>query len=290
MKVQYEGDRNAIVLTSGGPDSVTLLYYVAKVLNPKHVVAIHADYGQRMMEMERLGVLKNVEHLRNLGYNIETKLIDIRWLGSLSTSKLVREVEIPETPTHKLSDPQAASERILWWWDVVRNLQLITIGLAHAESYDLRNYIEERNRKIYDVYIGIRRETPVTMKDNTPEFIEEMNRVAEVSTHFGGYKVYAPFINLDKDAIIRLGHYLGVKFEFTFSCYTDTKIWEVHPVVKEKVLLHCGYCSNCKRRAIAFAKAGVPDPTLYLRNPNIQGVEYEKREKYWIGSKALKKE
>lgn len=155
-------------------------------------------------------------------------------MGELSTSKLVREVEIPETPIEKLSDSQAAAERILWWWDVVRNLQLVTIGLAHAESLDLKNYLSTKNRRIYDVYIGIRRETPVTMKDNTPEFVEEMNRVAEIATHFGGYKVYAPLINLDKDAVIRLGHYLGVKFEFTFSCYTNTKTWRIHPIAKEK--------------------------------------------------------
>jgi len=48
MKIQYEGDRNAIVLTSGGPDSITLLYYVVKVINPEHTIAIHADYGQRI--------------------------------------------------------------------------------------------------------------------------------------------------------------------------------------------------------------------------------------------------
>jgi len=210
-------------------------------------------------------------------------------LGELSTSKLVREVEIPETPIEKLSDSQAAAERILWWWDVVRNLQLVTIGLAHAESLDLKNYLSTKNRRIYDVYIGIRRETPVTMKDNTPEFVEEMNRVAEIATHFGGYKVYAPLINLDKDAVIRLGHYLGVKFEFTFSCYTNTKTWRIHPIAKEKkILLHCGYCSNCKRRARAFAKARIPDPSLYLKNPGIPNKEYKKIEDYYIDVEMIK--
>src|ERR1700730_3629981 len=165
-RVQFEGDRNAIVMTSGGADSVPVLYYVAKILRPKHVLAIHADYGQRMMEMERLGVTRNVENLKRQGFNVEFKAVDITWLGQLSTSKLVRSEALPETPQDSLQNPDAAAERILWWWDVVRNLQLTTIGLAHAESLDLRSYLTTRHRKIYDVYLGIRRETPVAMKDN----------------------------------------------------------------------------------------------------------------------------
>ena len=54
-------------MTSGGADSVPVLYYVAKIVRPKHVLAIHADYGQRMMEMERLGVTRNVENLKRPG-------------------------------------------------------------------------------------------------------------------------------------------------------------------------------------------------------------------------------
>ena len=72
---------------------------------------------------------------------------------------------------------------------MVRNLQLITVGLAHAESIDLNEYLSTGQRDIWDVHIGIRRETPVAMKDNTPEFLELMDKVAQQSTHFGDYHV-----------------------------------------------------------------------------------------------------
>lgn len=275
-RVQHEGDRNAIVLTSGGADSIPVLYYVAKVIHPQRVLALHVDYGQTMMEMERLGVTKNVEHLRRLRFNVDLKTIDIRWLGELSTSKLVSKEPLPETDPSKLQDPDSAAERILWWWDVVRNLELVTIGLAHAESFDLRHYLQsgKKERAPSDVYIGIRRETPVPMRDNTPEFLEEMNRVANISTHFGGYQVKAPFIDLDKPALLRLGEALGVQWQWTFSCYTNTDIWEVHPKTGERILAHCGRCSNDKRRAIAFKDANIYDPSLYLRPP-LGDVEYE---------------
>lgn len=274
-----QSKRNAIVLASGGADSIPLLYYVVKEIHAPHTVAIHADYGQRMMNMERLGVRKNVAHLKRQGYKVELKTVNIRWLGELSTSKLVSSERLPETSVEQLQDHEAAKERILWWWDVVRNLQLVTIGLAHAESIDLKSYLKTKKRTIYDVYIGIRRETPIAMKDNTPEFVEEMNRVAEQSTHFGGYKVHAPLITMDKDQVIRKGNELGVKWEYTFSCYTNTNIWAKHPISREKILVHCGYCSNCKRRALAFRDARVKDPSLYGKQvlPNmikLQGKTY----------------
>ncbi len=272
-RVQFEGDRNAVVMTSGGADSVPVLYYVAKIVRPKHVLAIHADYGQRMMKMERLGVTRNVENLKMQGFDVDFKSVDISWLGQLSTSKLVRSEALPETPQEALQDPEAAAERILWWWDVVRNLQLTTIGLAHAESLDLKSYLTTKKRMVYDVYLGIRRETPVAMKDNTPEFLEEMNRVSEISTHFGGYQVLAPFIGLDKGAVIRMGNALGVPWEATFSCYSNTGQWVEHPISGEKVLVHCGTCSSCRRRAMGFVDAQVYDPSIYAEPP-IERAEY----------------
>ncbi|PCN50219.1 hypothetical protein B6U99_05665, partial [Candidatus Geothermarchaeota archaeon ex4572_27] len=106
--------------------------------------------------------------------------------------------------------------------------------------------------------------------------IEEMNRVAEVATHFGGYKVYAPLINLDKDAVVRLGEALGVKWLYTYSCYQGAG-W-----TDDGLPIHCGTCSNCRRRYLAFRDAGVRDPSLYAKPPadsprgwvRVRGVAY----------------
>jgi 7-cyano-7-deazaguanine synthase len=186
-----------------------------------------------------------------------------------------------------LQDPDSAAERILWWWDVVRNLQLTTIGLAHAESLDLKSYLKTKKRTIYDVYLGIRRETPVAMKDNTEEFLEEMNRVSEISTHFGGYRVHAPFIGLDKSAVIRIGEKLSVPWESTFSCYTNIGVWVNHPISNESVLVHCGTCSGCRRRAKGFVDAGVFDPSLYSKPP-LSDQKYDPVEKAWMMTHIMK--
>jgi 7-cyano-7-deazaguanine synthase len=245
-----EERRNAICLTSGGVDSVTATYYVAKRLRPEKMLLIFCNYGQRTYQYEEFCIRKISSELRT-----EMKVIDMRWLGEISTSLLThKEKEIPETREEDLWDEKKARERILKWWDPCRNALLLLVGLAHAESF----FISGKGR--YDVYIGIRRETPVPMKDNTPEFLQEMNRFQEVATHHGGYKLIAPLITYDKDDVVRLGEELGVPWIYTYSCYTGVgftgKGEDMFPV-------HCGRCSNCKRRKIAFREADVKDPSIY---------------------------
>lgn len=248
--------RPAVMLTSGGVDSVTTAYYVLKRLKVPRMLLVFADYKQRTYAYEEFCI-------KAIGKALDSpvKLIDLTWLGDLSTSLLTKpEVPIPETKAEDLWDPRKAEQRILKWWDVVRNLQLVTVGLAHAESMDLRSYLSTGKREVWDVYIGIRRETPVAMKDNTPEFLQLMDQVAQQSTHFGDYHVDAPLITYDKDRVVRLGEELGVPWEYTYSCYSGVGFRDLGG---RTLPVHCGYCSNCKRRKLAFSDAGVKDPSLY---------------------------
>ncbi len=248
-------DRGAICLVSGGVDSVTCLFYVKKKIVPSDLKIIFCNYGQRTYYEEKYCIEKIAAFL-----NTEFKIINISWLGEISTSLLVRkDLEIPETKLEDLYDLEKAKARILKWWDPVRNALLIFVALAHSESLDIKF------GKKYDVYIGIRRETPIAMKDNTPEFIEEMNRLAEIATHLGGYKIYAPLITYDKDKVVKLGEELEVPWQYTYSCYRGGLGFK--KIDGEEIPIHCGWCSNCKRRALAFKEAGVKDPSVYLKFP-----------------------
>ena len=246
------------MLTSGGVDSVTTAYYVRQRLKAPRMMLVFADYGQRTCAYERFCI-------EAIGRALDSplKLIDLRWLGRLSTSLLTKpKASITETREEDLWDPEKAKKRILKWWDVVRNLQLITVGLAHAESIDLNRYLSTGERDVWDVHIGIRRETPVAMKDNTPKFLKLMDEVAKQSTHFGDYHVRAPLIAYDKDMVVRLGKELGVPWEYTYSCYAGHGFMKVKG---KRLPVHCGTCSNCRRRKLAFKEAGVRDPSVYAK-------------------------
>jgi 7-cyano-7-deazaguanine synthase len=247
--------RSAVCCVSGGVDSVTMAYYVKKILKPKNQMLIFCDYRQRTYQYEEFCIKRLSEEL-----DVPLKLIDLRWLGEISTSLLTHEEKvIPETKEADLWDPEKARDRILKWWDPCRNALLLLVGLSHAESF----YISKGER--YDVYIGIRRETPVAMKDNTPEFLEEMNRLAEQATHHGGYRISAPLITYDKDKVVKLGEELGVPWKYTYSCYSGYgfRMVDTGGGKEEKLPVHCGTCSNCKRRKLAFIESGIADPSIY---------------------------
>jgi 7-cyano-7-deazaguanine synthase len=248
-------NRSAVCCVSGGVDSVTMAYYVKKVLRPENQMLIFCDYRQRTYQYEEFCIKRLSEEL-----DVPLKLIDLRWLGEISTSLLTHEEkEIPETKEADLWDSEKARDRILKWWDPCRNAILLLVGLSHAESF----YISKGER--YDVYIGIRRETPVAMKDNTPEFLEEMNRLAEQATHHGGYNISAPLISYDKDKVVKLGEELGVPWKYTYSCYAGYgfRTVDLGGGKEEKLPVHCGTCSNCKRRKLAFIESGIEDPSVY---------------------------
>ncbi len=244
--------RGAICCISGGVDSVTTAYYLKKKLRHSKLMFIFCNYGQRTYRYEEFCIEKISKHLK-----VPLKLVNLGWLGSISTSLLTHpDRPIPETKEVDIWDSEKAKQRILKWWDPCRNAVLLLVGLAHAESY----YISKGER--YDVYIGIRRETPVAMKDNTPQFVEEMNRLAEHATHHGGYRIMAPLITYDKDKVVELGEELNVPWIYTYSCYAGYGFRKVHG---RKLPVHCGICSNCKRRRIAFEDGGVNDPSIYAK-------------------------
>jgi 7-cyano-7-deazaguanine synthase len=60
----------------------------------------------------------------------------------------------------------------------------------------------------------------------------------------------APFVNITKTDIAKLGGQIGVPFEDTWSCYEGGDV-------------HCGKCGTCVERIEAIRDAGVTDPTVY---------------------------
>lgn len=68
--------------------------------------------------------------------------------------------------------------------------------------------------------------------------------------------IEAPFLGMDKSAVIALGRALGVPLGLTLSCMNPDD------------LRHCGRCSKCRERRDAFRDAGVDDDAPYAAPPS----------------------
>ena len=234
---------NAIVILSGGLDSSVVAYQVKKEY--KKIKCIFFDYSQRTKEQEEFAA-------RQISKKIGAEFIKVNlpWLGEISTSLINTKKKINKTTEKDLENIQKEKEDIVNWWIPCRNSLFINIALAYAES----EYISKK--EIYDIFIGIKDEGKIAMKDTTPEFLNIMNRMQEHATNDGIYKIKAPLIDKDKPETVDIGNKLKVSFELTYSCYKGEPI-------KNGKLVHCGYCSNCMQRKKAFHFSTVKDPSNY---------------------------
>ena len=67
---------------------------------------------------------------------------------------------------------------------------------------------------------------------------------------YEGIDIVAPYTNITKGDIAKIGKDLAVDFSRTYSCYKGG----------EK---HCGKCGTCRERMEAMKYAGIEDPTIY---------------------------
>jgi 7-cyano-7-deazaguanine synthase len=235
---------NAIILCSGGLDSSTVAYHVKKKLNPKKSLLLFFDYSQKSLKEELFCVKKISENLK-----IPYKIIKLDWLGEISTAFINKE-GFKETKEEDLGDIKKQNQEITSWWVPCRNALFILTALAHAESFFISN-----NEK-YDIFLGIKKEGQVPMKDTTPKFLKKINELAQEATKDGNYKIIAPLIDKDKDEVVSLASELEVPYGFTFSCYIGSGF-------KDNLPVHCGSCSNCMQRKKAFYWSNIKDPSFY---------------------------
>jgi 7-cyano-7-deazaguanine synthase len=90
--------------------------------------------------------------------------------------------------------------------------------------------------------------------DASRRFFDAMQRALAIGLN-RPIHIEAPFAEMHKEDVIRLGGQLGVPFALTLSC------------MQPSAGLHCGRCSKCRERRDAFLAAAVPDPTPYAATP-----------------------
>ena len=90
--------------------------------------------------------------------------------------------------------------------------------------------------------------------DARPEFFAAMAKSLSLGLDHT-IEIATPFLEWEKDDVIKRGVALNVPFELTLSCMNP-----------KPGPMHCGLCSKCRERRDAFHAAAVTDPTQYA-NP-----------------------
>ncbi len=216
--------KKVIVLLSGGMDSVTALYDALE--NHEVVGALSFDYGSKHNHKE---IPFAVLHCKKT--NIIHRIVKMDFISELFKSDLLKSGgDIPEG--HYEAESMKAT--------VVpfRNGIMLAIACGYAESLEAEA-----------VVIGAHSGDHAIYPDCRNDFMDAMSQAMQNGT-YAKVELLAPFVDIDKTAILKKGIQLGLDYSLTWSCYKGND-------------LHCGKCGTCVERKEAFELAGVADPTIY---------------------------
>ena len=216
--------KSAILILSGGMDSVTLLYDLLD--GGYDVKALSFDYGQRHKK-ELIAASKICSKL-----GVDHKIIVLEALyGIFGANSLTNpEIDVPEG--HYAAESMKKT--------VVPNRNMIMLSIATAWAISQRCSF---------VATAVHAGDHAIYPDCRPVFIDALASAVRLCD-WASVELIAPFVNMTKREIGERGHELCVPFEETWSCYKGGEI-------------HCGRCGTCVERRMSFEEAGIDDPTKY---------------------------
>ncbi|MCI6462986.1 MAG: 7-cyano-7-deazaguanine synthase QueC [Prevotella sp.] len=214
--------KDSVIIVSGGMDSTTLLYDRRDEI----ALAISFDYGSNHNARE---IAYAEMHCKRLG--IEHITIPLDFMHKYFRSSLLEGADA--IPEGHYADENMKSTVVPF-----RNGIMLAVAAGVAESRNLTKLLIANHGGDHTIY-----------PDCRPEFISAMDSATNAGTYVG-VRVVAPYTNITKGDIARIGKKLGIDYAETWSCYKGG----------EK---HCGKCGTCVERKEALAYAGIEDTTEY---------------------------
>lgn len=175
----------AVVLCSGGMDSVTVLNLVAKDVKPENIIVLFVNYSQKTVNKER--EYSKIAADRIGSPWIEYNLID---LYKITNSLLIHD-------NSNTTEVQG------------RNTILIGLGSSLAQT-----------KKFNKLYIGIQA-NDVIYGDAQPEFFSHMQKAIKSAYNID---LEAPLLYKTKIDIIEIAKNLNINLKLTYSCYFNEDI------------------------------------------------------------------
>ncbi len=208
--------KDSVIVLSGGMDSTTLMYDRQEQI----ALAVTFDYGSKHNAKEIECARKNCEIL-----GIEHIVIPLEFMGKyFKSSLLIGGEDIPEG---HYADENMKSTVVPF-----RNGIMLSIAAGLAESRGLKKVMLANHGGDHAIY-----------PDCRPGFVDAMSEAIKQGT-YDGIIIDAPYTNITKSDIARIGKKIGVDYSLTYSCYKGG----------EK---HCGKCGTCVERMEALRDAGI---------------------------------
>jgi len=228
-----ENSKKAVVLSSGGLDSTTVMAIAAN--EGYALYSLSFSYGQR--HIWELNAAKKVADI----FKAREHLILNLDLGKIGGSALTGNLVVP-----KSRNIQEMTQGIPVTYVPARNTIFLSYALAWAEVIGAPV-----------IFIGVNAVDYSGYPDCRPEFIAAFEHMANLATKAGvegtiNITIRTPLLHMTKAEIILKGIELGVDFSETHSCYDPSPEG-----------LACGQCDSCILRKMGFDKAGIQDPTRY---------------------------
>lgn len=222
----------ALVLSSGGVDSTTALGLAVSKYGKENVVALSVSYGQKH-DKEIQAAIKVAEY-----YGVEQLFLDLSKIFQYSNCSLLQQStdEIPEE-SYAEQISKTGGDKPVSTYVPFRNGLFLSSAASIALSKDCQV-----------IYYGAHADDSAgcAYPDCSPVFNNAMNEaIWEGSGH--QLKIEAPFVDVSKAEVVRMGLELGVPYKLTWSCYEGGD----EP---------CGKCGTCIDREAAFQANHVADP------------------------------
>ena len=216
--------KRAVILVSGGMDSITALYDAAR--NYEVAGAVSFNYGAKHNHREIPFAREHCERL-----SVRHQIINLTFINELFASSLLKSGgEIPDGGY----DADTMRQTVVPF----RNGIMIAIGAGLSESIGAQVLVIAAHSGDHAIY-----------PDCRGDFMAAMADALRLGT-YARIELITPFMGMTKADIAARGRELGVDFARTWSCYRGGS-------------LHCGLCGTCLERREAFKAAGIVDPTIY---------------------------
>ncbi len=227
--------KKALVLLSGGIDSAVALAVAVEKYGKENVETLTFNYGQK-----NINEIKYSKKLSN-HYGVNNVLLNISSIFKHGNSSLLK-------CSNKELSHLTYNEQV----KINGTLKVDTnIPFRNGIFLSIATFIAA-SRNLDVIVYGIHFEPGIVI-DLYPDCTDIFNKSMYTAIFKGSgnkVKIEAPFVNILKPDVVKIGIKYNVPFEKTWTCYDNGKY-------------ACGKCNSCQDRITSFKQNNFEDPIKY---------------------------